>query len=89
MFGVLDSPEYSGAGVYRPIINDGKDELAMLRPSDDSTVDQMAAVSMHGFNPATLSGAPSGPIQVTSPSYATGEIRDLRHLHVPPQTYAR
>uniref|UniRef100_A0A4W5R6Q3 Centrosomal protein 170B n=1 Tax=Hucho hucho TaxID=62062 RepID=A0A4W5R6Q3_9TELE len=89
VFGVLDSPEYSGAGVYRPIINDGKDELAMLRPSDDSTVDEMAAVSMHGFNPATLSGAPSGPIQVTSPSYATGEIRDLIRLHVPPQTKAR
>eukprot|EP00063_Salmo_salar_P025271 XP_014000106.1 PREDICTED: centrosomal protein of 170 kDa protein B-like isoform X4 [Salmo salar] len=63
VFGVLDSPEYSGAGVYRPIINDGKDELAMLRPSDASTVDQMKAVSMHGFNPAALSGAPSGPFQ--------------------------
>ncbi|XP_071226437.1 centrosomal protein of 170 kDa protein B-like isoform X4 [Salvelinus alpinus] len=63
VFGVLDSPEYSGAGVYRPIINDGKDEPAMLRPSDASTVDQMKAVSMHGFNPAALSGAPSGPFQ--------------------------
>uniref|UniRef100_A0A8C8IWM9 FHA domain-containing protein n=1 Tax=Oncorhynchus tshawytscha TaxID=74940 RepID=A0A8C8IWM9_ONCTS len=73
VFGVLDSPEYSGAGVYRPIINDGKDELAMLRPSDDSTVDQMAAVSMHGFNPATLSGAPSGPIQVQSANNAAQE----------------
>ncbi|XP_055741069.1 centrosomal protein of 170 kDa protein B-like isoform X4 [Salvelinus fontinalis] len=73
VFGVLDSPEYSGAGVYRPIINDGKDELAMLRPSDDSTVDQMAAVSMHGFNPATLSGAPSGPIQVQSANTAAQE----------------
>nr|XP_046154523.1 centrosomal protein of 170 kDa protein B-like isoform X1 [Oncorhynchus gorbuscha] len=73
VFGVLDSPEYSGAGVYRPIINDGKDELAMLRPRDDSTVDQMAAVSMHGFNPATLSGAPSGPIQVQSANNAAQE----------------
>uniref|UniRef100_A0A8C7DQ40 Centrosomal protein 170B n=1 Tax=Oncorhynchus kisutch TaxID=8019 RepID=A0A8C7DQ40_ONCKI len=73
VFGVLDSPEYSGAGVYRPIINDGKDELAMLRPSDDSTVDQMAAVSMHGFNPATLSGAPSGPSQVQSANNAAQE----------------
>uniref|UniRef100_A0A3B5ABH1 Centrosomal protein of 170 kDa protein B-like n=1 Tax=Stegastes partitus TaxID=144197 RepID=A0A3B5ABH1_9TELE len=29
VFGVLDSPEYSGVntGVYRPVINDGKDEL--------------------------------------------------------------
>uniref|UniRef100_A0A3P8TPM9 Centrosomal protein 170B n=1 Tax=Amphiprion percula TaxID=161767 RepID=A0A3P8TPM9_AMPPE len=30
VFGVLDSPEYSGVntGVYRPVINDGKDEAA-------------------------------------------------------------
>uniref|UniRef100_A0A4W5R3A5 Centrosomal protein 170B n=1 Tax=Hucho hucho TaxID=62062 RepID=A0A4W5R3A5_9TELE len=73
VFGVLDSPEYSGAGVYRPIINDGKDELAMLRPSDASTVDQMKAVSMHGFNPAALSGAPSGPFQVPSANTAAQE----------------
>ncbi|XP_012993940.2 centrosomal protein of 170 kDa protein B isoform X2 [Esox lucius] len=66
VFGVLDSPEYSGAGVYRPIINDGKDELAMLRPSDGSTVDQIAEVSMHGYKPAGLGGGPSGPIQLQS-----------------------
>ncbi|KAL0967540.1 hypothetical protein UPYG_G00253550 [Umbra pygmaea] len=73
VFGVLDSPEYSGPGVYRPIINDGKDELAMLRPSDASTVDQIADVSMHGFNPAGLSGGPSGPIQVQLANPATQE----------------
>ncbi|CAJ1077828.1 centrosomal protein of 170 kDa protein B isoform X2 [Xyrichtys novacula] len=68
VFGVLDSPEYSGVstGVYRPpVINDGKDEQANL-PSDGSTVDLL-----HGFNPAAISGAPSGPIQVP-PASVTG-----------------
>lgn len=61
VFGVLDSPEYSGAttGVYRPVINEGKDKQAIL-PSDGSIVDPL-----HGFIPAALSGAPTGPIQVT------------------------
>ncbi|XP_046878250.1 centrosomal protein of 170 kDa protein B [Hypomesus transpacificus] len=70
VFGVLDSPEYSGvtAGVYRPIINDGKDEQASLCPSDGSTVDQM-----HGFNPASLSDAPTGPVQVQACSIAALE----------------
>ncbi|XP_069371028.1 centrosomal protein of 170 kDa protein B isoform X2 [Paralichthys olivaceus] len=60
VFGVLDSPEYSGVntGVYRPVINDGKDEQANL-PSDGSTVDLL-----HGFIPAAISGPPTGPIQV-------------------------
>nr|XP_043873346.1 centrosomal protein of 170 kDa protein B isoform X1 [Solea senegalensis] len=60
VFGVLESPEYSGVntGVYRPVINGGKDERANL-PTDGSTVDPL-----HGFIPAALSGAPSGPIQV-------------------------
>uniref|UniRef100_A0A8D3AFS0 FHA domain-containing protein n=1 Tax=Scophthalmus maximus TaxID=52904 RepID=A0A8D3AFS0_SCOMX len=60
VFGVLDSPEYSGVntGVYRPVINDGKDEQANL-PSDGSTVDPL-----HGFIPAAISGPPTGPIQV-------------------------
>ena len=62
VFGVLDSPEYSGVstGVYRPVINDGKDEQANL-PSDGSTVDPL-----HGFIPAALSGPPTGPIQVNN-----------------------
>ncbi|XP_037607499.1 centrosomal protein of 170 kDa protein B isoform X2 [Sebastes umbrosus] len=62
VFGVLDSPEYSGVntGVYRPVINDGKDEQANL-PSDGSTVDPL-----HGFIPAAISGPPTGPIQVPS-----------------------
>uniref|UniRef100_UPI0037E72847 centrosomal protein of 170 kDa protein B isoform X2 n=1 Tax=Semicossyphus pulcher TaxID=241346 RepID=UPI0037E72847 len=67
VFGVLDSPEYSGVntGVYRPVINDGKDEQANL-PSDGSTVDLL-----HGFNPAAISGPPSGPIQVP-PAHTAG-----------------
>ncbi|KAM9339088.1 centrosomal protein of 170 kDa protein B [Symphorus nematophorus] len=67
VFGVLDSPEYSGVntGVYRPVINDGKDEQANL-PSNGSTVDPL-----HGFIPAALSGPPAGPIQVP-PAHAAG-----------------
>lgn len=63
VFGVLDSPEYSGVntGVYRPVINDGKDEQANL-PSDGSTVDPL-----HGFIPAAISSPPTGPIQVKPP----------------------
>uniref|UniRef100_A0A1A7WFY4 FHA domain-containing protein n=1 Tax=Iconisemion striatum TaxID=60296 RepID=A0A1A7WFY4_9TELE len=60
VFGVLDSPEYSGVttAVYRPVINDGKDEQANL-PSGGGTVDPL-----HGFIPVALSGTPTGPIQV-------------------------
>ncbi|XP_047429992.1 centrosomal protein of 170 kDa protein B isoform X2 [Mugil cephalus] len=60
VFGVLDSPEYSGVntGVYRPVINDGKDEQANLA-SDGSTVDPL-----HGFIPAAISGPPTVPMQV-------------------------
>ncbi|XP_051264935.1 centrosomal protein of 170 kDa protein B isoform X4 [Dicentrarchus labrax] len=67
VFGVLDSPEYSGVntGVYRPVINDGKDEQANL-PSDGSTMDPL-----HGFIPAAISGPPTGPIQVP-PAHAAG-----------------
>ncbi|XP_059212058.1 centrosomal protein of 170 kDa protein B [Centropristis striata] len=67
VFGVLDSPEYSGVttGVYRPVINDGKDEHANL-PSDGSAVDPL-----HGFFPAAVSGAPAGPVQVSS-AHAAG-----------------
>lgn len=58
VFGVLDSPEYSGVntGVYRPVINEGQDEQDNL-PSDGSAVDPL-----HGFIPAALSGPPSGPL---------------------------
>ncbi|KAM7368467.1 hypothetical protein PAMP_014680 [Pampus punctatissimus] len=64
VFGVLDSPEYSGVntGVYRPVINDGKDEQA--NPS--STMEPL-----HGFIPAAISAPPTGPIQV-SPTQAAG-----------------
>ncbi|XP_008295302.1 centrosomal protein of 170 kDa protein B [Stegastes partitus] len=68
VFGVLDSPEYSGVntGVYRPVINDGKDEQANL-PSDGSTVDPL-----HGFIPAAISGPPTGPIQVPAAASLEG-----------------
>ncbi|KAM6992776.1 centrosomal protein of 170 kDa protein B isoform 1-T1 [Tautogolabrus adspersus] len=67
VFGVLDSPEYSGVstGVYRPVINEAKDEQANL-PSNGSTVDLL-----HGFNPAAISSPPSSPIQVP-PANAAG-----------------
>lgn len=61
VFGVLDSPEYSGAttGVYRPVIHEGKDEHHNL-PGDATSVDLL-----HGFIPAAVSAPPTGPIQVT------------------------
>lgn len=45
MFGVLDSPEYSGSspGVYRPVISDDKDE-----PDNLPCVDR-SAESLHNF----------------------------------------
>ncbi|MED6277994.1 hypothetical protein CHARACLAT_019199, partial [Characodon lateralis] len=60
VFGVLDSPEYSGAttGVYRPVIHEGKDEQHNL-PGDGSSVDLL-----HGFIPAAVSAPPTGPMQV-------------------------
>ncbi|XP_032440694.1 centrosomal protein of 170 kDa protein B isoform X6 [Xiphophorus hellerii] len=60
VFGVLDSPEYSGAttGVYRPVIHEGKDEHRTL-PGDGTSVDLL-----HGFIPATVSAPPTGPMQV-------------------------
>ncbi|KAM9840303.1 centrosomal protein of 170 kDa protein B [Aulostomus maculatus] len=66
VFGVLDSPEYSGVntGVYRPVINDGKDEQANV-PSDGSTMDPL-----HGFTPAAISVPPTSPIQVPSANVA-------------------
>ncbi|XP_035986421.1 centrosomal protein of 170 kDa protein B isoform X2 [Fundulus heteroclitus] len=60
VFGVLDSPEYSGAttGVYRPVIHEGKDEPRNL-PGDGSSADLL-----HGFIPAAVSAPPTGPMQV-------------------------
>lgn len=57
VFGVLDSPEYSGVttGVYRPVIHDGKDDL----PPGGSTLDPL-----HVFIPAALSSSPPGAMQV-------------------------
>lgn len=60
VFGVLDSPEYSGVntGVYRPVINDGKDEQAIM-DSDSSTM-----VALHGLIPTAVSNLPTGQMQV-------------------------
>ncbi|CAL8392182.1 unnamed protein product [Gadus morhua 'NCC'] len=67
VFGVLDSPEYSGvnSSVYRPVINEGKDEHTSLE------IDGSAVDPMHGFNPATISGTTTGPVQVP-PANAAG-----------------
>lgn len=49
VFGVLDAPEYSGqaTGVYRPVIDDGKDEQAFFGHSHGVTADVMST-SSHG-----------------------------------------
>lgn len=61
VFGVLDSPEYSGSttGGYRPVIHQGTEESLNL-PADGSSVDLL-----HGFIPAAVSAPPTGPMQVT------------------------
>ncbi len=51
MFGVLDAPEYSGQtlGVYRPVIDDGKDEQLFLSRSHGMAADVMSTSSQgHG-----------------------------------------
>lgn len=51
VFGVLDAPEYSGQnlGVYRPVIDDGKDEQLFL--SHSHGIDVMSTSSQgHGRN---------------------------------------
>ncbi|XP_015224471.1 PREDICTED: centrosomal protein of 170 kDa protein B-like [Cyprinodon variegatus] len=60
VFGVLDSPEYSGSttGGYRPVIHQGTEESLNL-PADGSSVDLL-----HGFIPAAVSAPPTGPMQV-------------------------
>ncbi|KAK2883738.1 hypothetical protein Q8A67_017375 [Cirrhinus molitorella] len=47
VFGVLDAPEYSGqnTGVYRPVIEDGKDEQQFLSHSHGMAADIMLASS--------------------------------------------
>lgn len=60
VFGVLDSPEYSGGtpGVHRPVINHGRDEQANL-VSDSSTTD-----AGRGSTPPATSSHPTGQMQV-------------------------
>ncbi|KTG42258.1 hypothetical protein cypCar_00033201 [Cyprinus carpio] len=51
VFGVLDAPEYSGQtfGVYRPVIDDGKDEQLFLSHSHGMAADVMSTSSQgHG-----------------------------------------
>lgn len=51
MFGVLDAPEYSGqtVGVYRPVIDDGKDEQLFFSHSHSMAADVMSTSSQgHG-----------------------------------------
>ncbi|XP_036405842.1 centrosomal protein of 170 kDa protein B-like [Megalops cyprinoides] len=60
VFGVLDSPEYSGV-TYRPVINEG--DLGSPRHRKTSPLD-LRTVSPQGFNSASLSGAPTGPPQL-------------------------
>lgn len=60
MFGVLDSPEYSGSspGVYRPVISDDKDGQDNLPCVDRSTE------SFHNFVQVPVSSPPAAPIEV-------------------------
>ncbi|KAG7461242.1 hypothetical protein MATL_G00208010 [Megalops atlanticus] len=60
VFGVLDSPEYSGV-TYRPVINEG--DLGSPRHRKTSPLD-LRTVSPQGFTSASLSGAPTGPPQL-------------------------
>ncbi|XP_041131484.1 centrosomal protein of 170 kDa protein B-like isoform X4 [Polyodon spathula] len=53
VFGVLESPEYTG--VYRPVINDDREEHNSCRHSKSSTVDQKET-PLQGYNPAVVSG---------------------------------
>lgn len=51
MFGVLDAPEYSGQtlGVYRPVIDDGKDEQLFFSHSHGMAANLMSTSSQgHG-----------------------------------------
>ncbi|XP_076021471.1 centrosomal protein of 170 kDa protein B [Genypterus blacodes] len=62
VFGVLDSPEYSGlnTAVYRPIIEDVKDEQANI-PSDGGAVEPL-----HGLILPSVSRSTTVPMQVPS-----------------------
>ncbi|RVE56195.1 hypothetical protein OJAV_G00233600 [Oryzias javanicus] len=60
VFGVLDSPEYSGSspGVYRPVISDDKDGQDNLPCVDRS------AESFHNFVQGPVSSPPAAPIEI-------------------------
>ncbi|XP_024147109.2 centrosomal protein of 170 kDa protein B isoform X2 [Oryzias melastigma] len=60
VFGVLDSPEYSGSspGVYRPVISDDKDGQDNLPCVDRSTE------SFHNFVQVPVSSPPAAPIEI-------------------------
>ncbi|KAI7799610.1 putative centrosomal protein of 170 kDa protein B [Triplophysa rosa] len=62
VFGVLDAPEYSGQaiGVYRPVIDDGKDEQAFFGHSHGVTADVMST-SSHGHGEDQVSSQQAHP----------------------------
>ncbi|KAA0708907.1 Centrosomal protein of 170 kDa protein B [Triplophysa tibetana] len=62
VFGVLDAPEYSGQaiGVYRPVIDDGKDEQAFFGHSHGVTAD-VTSTSSHGYGEDQVSSQQAHP----------------------------
>lgn len=62
VFGVLDAPEYSdqATGVYRPVIDDGKDEQAFFGHSHGVTADVMST-SSHGHGGDQISSQQAHP----------------------------
>ncbi|KAI1897915.1 hypothetical protein AGOR_G00088200 [Albula goreensis] len=69
VFGVLDSPEYTGVspGTHRPVIKEERGEWGSPRHVKISPPDPRAAPSQ---GHTVLSGAPTGPVQVELPSSA-------------------
>ncbi|XP_015206311.2 centrosomal protein of 170 kDa protein B isoform X2 [Lepisosteus oculatus] len=80
VFGVLESPEYTGVstGIYRPVINDDREEQTSCRHSKSSSLDQKAT-PVQGYNPAAISGQhaggaqmrPVGPVGVGGPKWVS------------------
>uniref|UniRef100_A0A8C9RSW8 Centrosomal protein 170B n=2 Tax=Scleropages formosus TaxID=113540 RepID=A0A8C9RSW8_SCLFO len=64
VFGVLDSPEYTGVttAAYRPVINQEREHETSLRHSQSSSEDLKPATEQ-AYSPDALSGAPGSPVQ--------------------------
>ncbi|KAJ8356316.1 hypothetical protein SKAU_G00191100 [Synaphobranchus kaupii] len=71
VFGVLDSPEYTGVSTatYRPVIKE-RDDQGSPRHGNIGSFDPKVTPPQ-GLNATTLSGAPTGPLQVEPSSSAT------------------